>query len=296
MAPRRHLQHRARCPDYGGAGILPAALFSAASYLGSFATLTLPALPAGLAWDTSTLTTDGSISVKVAPSITTAVWTNPAGGAWEAAPNWLGGGVASGSTAIAATPASQVTRTITGPLTLTAGNILDLTADAPPAAGVYLVAIVTGGIVGTPATVNQSGLSGTISITGNNLELTLGPDHSYLPRQDGTANGMTDRYRFELSRDGKRWVKIAEGEFSYINLKRKIEPQMDADSRRKSKSYAHCRSHACARDVGFRVGWQIQSGRDCVDFSASTHCCVIWFRGNIGIVTGLGFTLTRERG
>lgn len=39
---------------------------------------------------------------------------------------------------------------------------------------------------------------------------------TYLPRQDGTAHGMTDRYRFELSRDGKRWVNIAEGEFSNI--------------------------------------------------------------------------------
>lgn len=39
---------------------------------------------------------------------------------------------------------------------------------------------------------------------------------TYLPRQDGTAHGMTDRYRFELSRDGKRWRIFAEGEFSNI--------------------------------------------------------------------------------
>lgn len=39
---------------------------------------------------------------------------------------------------------------------------------------------------------------------------------TYLPRQDGTPHGMTDRYRIELSRDGRRWVKIAEGEFSNI--------------------------------------------------------------------------------
>ena len=39
---------------------------------------------------------------------------------------------------------------------------------------------------------------------------------TYLPRQDGTPHGMTDRYRIELSRDAKRWVKIAEGEFSNI--------------------------------------------------------------------------------
>ena len=39
---------------------------------------------------------------------------------------------------------------------------------------------------------------------------------TYLPRQDGTAHGMTDKYRFELSRDGKRWVTMAEGEFPNI--------------------------------------------------------------------------------
>ncbi len=39
---------------------------------------------------------------------------------------------------------------------------------------------------------------------------------SYLPRQDGQAEGMTDRYVFELSLDGNQWVKAAEGEFSNI--------------------------------------------------------------------------------
>lgn len=39
---------------------------------------------------------------------------------------------------------------------------------------------------------------------------------TYLPRQDGTSHGMTDRYRFELSRDGKRWLPFAEGEFPNI--------------------------------------------------------------------------------
>lgn len=53
------------------------------------------------------------------------------------------------------------------------------------------------------------------------IDIDMGRDvniaaFTYLPRQDGTANGMTDRYRFELSRDGKRWVKAAEGEFSNI--------------------------------------------------------------------------------
>lgn len=39
---------------------------------------------------------------------------------------------------------------------------------------------------------------------------------SYLPRQDGTTNGMTDRYIFEVSPDNKKWEKVAEGEFSNL--------------------------------------------------------------------------------
>lgn len=53
------------------------------------------------------------------------------------------------------------------------------------------------------------------------LEIDLGRDFTisaftYLPRQDGTAHGMTDKYRFELSRDTSKWVNLAEGEFSNI--------------------------------------------------------------------------------
>lgn len=39
---------------------------------------------------------------------------------------------------------------------------------------------------------------------------------SYLPRQDGKTEGMTDKYRFEISQDGKTWAKAAEGEFSNL--------------------------------------------------------------------------------
>lgn len=53
------------------------------------------------------------------------------------------------------------------------------------------------------------------------ITVDMGADYpvkafSYLPRQDGTVNGMTDRYQFELSKDGKKWVKLAEGEFSNL--------------------------------------------------------------------------------
>lgn len=39
---------------------------------------------------------------------------------------------------------------------------------------------------------------------------------SYLPRQDGKTEGMTNRYRFELSADGKNWTQVAEGEFGNL--------------------------------------------------------------------------------
>ncbi|MCC8020817.1 MAG: alpha-L-fucosidase [Akkermansia sp.] len=39
---------------------------------------------------------------------------------------------------------------------------------------------------------------------------------SYLPRQDASPEGMTDRYIFEVSRDGRSWTKAAEGEFSNL--------------------------------------------------------------------------------
>ena len=56
---------------------------------------------------------------------------------------------------------------------------------------------------------------------------------SYLPRQDGKTSGMTDKYQFEVSPDGKTWTKAAEGEFSNlranpieqsVNLKNVKEP------------------------------------------------------------------------
>ncbi len=39
---------------------------------------------------------------------------------------------------------------------------------------------------------------------------------SYLPRQDSKTQGMTSRYRLELSMDGKSWKKVAEGEFGNL--------------------------------------------------------------------------------
>lgn len=39
---------------------------------------------------------------------------------------------------------------------------------------------------------------------------------AYLPRQDGKTQGMTSRYRVELSMDGRSWKNVAEGEFGNL--------------------------------------------------------------------------------
>ena len=95
----------------------------------------------------------------------------------------IGGNVniASGAThelAVAATAGAQVTRAITGTLTLTSGNILSLTAAAAPALGQYVLATATVGIIGTPTTVNFSGVNGVVTVdtvsSPKRLLLTIG--------------------------------------------------------------------------------------------------------------------------
>lgn len=66
--------------------------------------------------------------------------------------------------AVAADVGSQVTRAITGTLTLTAGNLLDLTAAAAPAAGEYVLATATTNIIGAPTTIDYNGIVGLVSV------------------------------------------------------------------------------------------------------------------------------------
>ena len=49
---------------------------------------------------------------------------------------------------------------------------------------------------------------------------------SYTPRQDGTVQDMTDRYTFEVSKDGKAWQKVSEGEFGNLRAN-PIEQRVD---------------------------------------------------------------------
>jgi fibronectin-binding autotransporter adhesin len=76
--------------------------------------------------------------------------------------------------AVAAAPGSQVPLQITGALILDSGNILDLTAAPTPADGVYTLATAASGVTYTAGTVNLIGVSGVVSVSGNNLILTVG--------------------------------------------------------------------------------------------------------------------------
>lgn len=98
--------------------------------------------------------------------------------------------------AVAANIGAQATRTIDGALDLTAvGNILDLTAAAAPAAGgPYVLVTASGGITGSPTTVNLSGLTGTVAVNGNNLELTVtAPPAGYTSWADGFGLAAADK-------------------------------------------------------------------------------------------------------
>jgi len=66
--------------------------------------------------------------------------------------------------AVAATAGAQLTRAITGTLTMT-GSILDLSAATTPASGVYVLATASVAITGTPTTINYTGINGgTVSV------------------------------------------------------------------------------------------------------------------------------------
>jgi fibronectin-binding autotransporter adhesin len=80
----------------------------------------------------------------------------------------IGGSVsiAAGAThslAVASSPGAQITREIAGTLTLTSGNILNLTAASTPSNGDYVLATATT-ITGTPTTINYNGINGTVTV------------------------------------------------------------------------------------------------------------------------------------
>jgi autotransporter-associated beta strand protein len=169
-------------------------------------------------YDGATIVTEGALIV--AGSLTATSSVTVASGATLGGNGNLGGPVTiqSGGThalEVAAEPGQQATRTITGTLTLDSGNILRLTAAAAPANGTYILAVASGGITGTPGTVHlPEGVSGTVAVNGNNLELTVGAASDYDtwagpsgfnlaggPNDDDDKDGLTnfEEYAFGLN-------------------------------------------------------------------------------------------------
>ena len=77
---------------------------------------------------------------------------------------------------------------------------------------------------------------------------------SYLPRQDGTLNGMTSRYIFEVSEDGKNYVKVSEGEFGNLRAN-PIEQQIHFAAQRAryfrfTGTAALEKNHVSASEIG----------------------------------------------
>jgi autotransporter-associated beta strand protein len=92
---------------------------------------------------------------------------------------------------IAATPGAQDPLDIVGALVIDSGNVIDLTASSTPASGVYILATTTEGVSYTPGSVNLTGLSGTVSVSGNNLIVTVTAAAGYSGWASSNAGGGT---------------------------------------------------------------------------------------------------------
>mgnify|MGYP000417358812 CR=1 FL=1 len=98
--------------------------------------------------------------------------------------------------AVAATAGAQATRTITGSLTLSGGNVVDLTAAVAPAPGVYTLVTATGTITGSPTTVNYNGITGVVTVEGGN-SLVLTVSTGYAGWASTNAGGQTAELDFD---------------------------------------------------------------------------------------------------
>ena len=108
---------------------------------------------------------------------------------------------------LAATAGAQVTRIITGSLSLATGSVIDLAAAASLADGTYVLATASGGIVGDIATttVNYNGVSGAVSIDGNSLKLVVSSGQSGFlswATTKGLTSGVNDGVGQDPDNDG----------------------------------------------------------------------------------------------
>jgi fibronectin-binding autotransporter adhesin len=150
--------------------------------------------------------------------------------------------------AVAATPGAQLTRSVLSLDLSAVGDILDLTAAATPADGTYTLVHTTSGITGQTGgvlddtVVNLTGVTGTVSVVGNDLVLTVGASGSAFgtwiagypsipvadrdPGDDPDGDGYNNQVEFALggtpnsgSDNAKIYSIVADSDFDGDSLK-----------------------------------------------------------------------------
>jgi autotransporter-associated beta strand protein len=118
--------------------------------------------------------------------------------------------------AVATNPASQDPLNITGLLDVKTGSIIDLSAAATPANGDYILAVSTVPITYSPSSVNLGGITGSISLSVDQLSLVLNVTGGSASAYDTWANtthglsGPNAAFDFDYDNDaldnGMEWI------------------------------------------------------------------------------------------
>ena len=182
-------------------------LFDSASTSGTFATLNLPSLTAGLGWNTSLLTTAGVISVMSTGPVSSA-WNLPGSGSWSnsLASNWnpavpnANGAVATFGAAIAAPATITVdTAKTVGKIVFNNANSYTVTGGAPD-----IITLADG--AGTPeisVTLGSHTVSAPVVLSQNaNVSATVGTTLTISGGITGGANSLTKTGAGTVNLDG----------------------------------------------------------------------------------------------
>jgi len=149
------------------------------AYAGTFATLSLPGLPASYIWDTGNLTANGTITVATAPTVAAPSFT-PAPGGYVGAINVTIGSATSGATIYYTTDGSTPTTSsavYSSPISVPVNTAVTIKAYAT-SSGYADSGVVSGffGTVSTPTWVNAAGGSWPTAANWLNTTIAAGSD------------------------------------------------------------------------------------------------------------------------